>query len=225
MSRRANDARQLDLLIFCEGLPLYADPRADLAARPADIIPRALPIDDAPEDWPEGAVRPEHPVHRTDNRPYWKTAAWAWGGEILASRDCPPPIELTVRGVRTVAAFGFGMATHAVDPPGTPYWSDTGFRSFTGYNGPADPDVIREYLEGYIDAPTKDGNGCGGKLTPWWTCTIRQLQQERHWAVTIPDRPVGKERLASLEEQVRAEGYDPDVVAPWPAKARQRELV
>lgn len=207
MAHRTKDARQLDLLVFCEGLPLFAPPAE---AEPA---------------WPSGAVRGTHLVHRSDDRPYWKTSAHEWSGEILAYADRPPPLELVVRGVRTVVSFGYGICTHAVDPPGSPYWSDTGFRSFTGYNGPADPDLIRGYLEAYIDAPAKNGDGCGGRLAPWWTCTVRQLQQERHWAVTLPDRPNGTERLASLEQQVRAEGFDPDVVAPWPAKARQRELV
>lgn len=177
-----------------------------------------------PSDWPEGAVHAVHPIHAKDDRPYWKTNAHEWGGEILAYRDRPAPMEIVVRGVRTVIVFGYGMATHAVDAPGTPYWSETGFRSFTCYNGPAEEGAIRAYLESYIDAPMKDGNGCGGKLAPWWTCAVRQLQQERHWAVTMPDRR-NPDRMASLEDQVRADGFDPDVVAPWPAKARQRELI
>jgi hypothetical protein len=219
MARRMNDARQLDLLVFCEGLPMFDPPSSPAPIQPPESAP---PSEGA--GWPEGAVKPSHLVHRTDDRPYWKTSAYEWNGEILAYRDRPAPIELTVRGVRTVVSFGYGICTHAVDPPGSPYWSDTGFRSFTGYNGPADPDLIREFLEFYIDAPAKDGNGCGGALSPWWTCKVRQLQQERHWAVTLPDRPNGAERLASLEQQVRAEGFDPDVVAPWPAKARQKSL-
>lgn len=166
------------------------------------------------------------PVHRRDERPYWRTAAYQWSGEILAYEDRPAPIELTVRGVRTVIGFGIGFSTHAVDPPGSLYWSETGFRSFTCCAS-TDPETIRAAIEAHIDGPIKDRGGCGGQLSPWWPMDVLQLRQYRSW---IGRREGGAdahllEQDAKLADRVRASGFDPDAVAPWPHNVRQVSLL
>lgn len=203
-----------------EGPP--RDPETEEPEEPVAEEPSAPEEEPQPVlvDWPEGAVRPTHPVHLKDERPFWQTNAYQWHGEILASPGRPAPIEMTIRGIRTVIAFGMGFGTHAIDPPGSPYWSETGFRSFT-CSPTTDPDEIRSIIEAHIDAPTKNHMGLGGKLVTWWPVQIRQLQDYRRWSVEMPERDHG-ERIAALEAAVRADGFDPDVVAPWPAKARQK---
>jgi len=209
--------------------PLEPDPQPEPDPEPEpEPLPdpvQALAEQEPAVDWPEGAVRASDPIHAGDDRPYWKTSAYRFSGEILAWKDGCRPIELVIRGVRTVVSFGMGFATHAIDPPGSPYWSDTGFRSFTCCTT-TDPEEVRAIIEAYIDAPAKDGNGCGGVLSPWWTMAVRQLRQHRGF---ISQHHEYAERSAEQgmkwEAQVRDEGFDPDVVAPWPAKARQKALL
>lgn len=225
--RRASDPRQSDLFALLSVEPALAPPplftreaftAAAVGGESFSRIREEPPVSDSAAT--AGPCRPTHPIHASDDRPYWKTSAHQWNGEILASKDRPAPIELTVRGIRTVIAFGMGFATHAVDPPGTDYWSETGYRSFTCC-AQTDPDTIRAIIEGFIDGPVKNGEGRGGKLAPWWTCAVRQLQQHRGF-MSRCDRvtPEMHERDVAMAEAVRAEGYDPEHVAPLPRRKR-----
>jgi Magnesium chelatase, subunit ChlI len=182
--------------------------------------PEAAPEPVTPRPGPPGSGLGEHPLHASDDRPYWKTSAYLWNGEMLVHGDRPAPIELTIRGIRTVVSFGMGFATHAVEQPGTPYWSDTGFRSFT-CSAETDPATVAAIIEAYIDAPAKGGNGCGGKLSPWWTLAVRQLQQHRGY-MSRAERvtPEMHDRDVELAAAVTAEGYAPDRVAPLPVRRK-----
>lgn len=86
------------------------------------------------------------------------------------------PIEVEVRGIPTVIRFGFGWSTYVIQPPGSPYWSETGFRSFGGPE--LDPDVIASMIAAHIDSK----NGCKGKLTKWWPSYCLQWRQNKAFA-------------------------------------------
>ncbi|MBL4898021.1 MAG: hypothetical protein JKX76_00095 [Colwellia sp.] len=90
----------------------------------------------------------------------------------------PDPIAMEIRGIPCIVSFGYGFATHAVQPVGSDFWSKTGYRNFSIGSGLHEhSEQIREIVETYIDAPKKDGNGCGGKLVKWWPGYVHQWQQ------------------------------------------------
>lgn len=160
------------------------------------------------------------------DRPRVKTRAWSYDGLVTLYNDREPkPFEIVVRGVPCVVSFHGGPATHAITPPGTPFWSDTGYRSFMG--GLTEPDDIVAMIEAFIDAPSRDGNGCGGKLKPWWPSCVLDVQQRRaylakHGIDRFSDDYVANNRRWHDEAvaKVIAMGFDPDVVAPWPKGRR-----
>jgi hypothetical protein len=216
---RKPDPRQTDLFAILNVAPALAPP--PLFTREA-FAAAALPEGEKP--LPAFAVERGaalHLIHSSDGRDYWRTRAHQWGGEILAYEGRPAPLELTVRGIRTVVSFGMGFATHAVDPPGSPYWSETGFRSFTCCPQ-EDPEAISAIIESYIDGPTKHGNGLAGKLSPWWTNEVRQLQQHRGFMSRCERvTPEMHEQDCELAEQVRRQSFDPEAVAPMPKRAKR----
>lgn len=137
--------------------------------------------------------------------------------------------DTTIRGCRTritmkCVTFLGGFETRTLDPEGSPYWSETGYRSWTGWHSGiaggraiSVEDAVRLSIEGYIDRSTKNGGGCGGKLTRWWKSDVQWLQQTR---ATLREKWAQVEdRYWDREEEVRAKviarGLDPDVVAPW----------
>lgn len=201
---------QLDLFAVLER-PSAPPP---LVAHAAPLVARAAPV---------AGTRPG----KNDERPHWITNAYQHDGEILAYKDTPPPFELTVRGVRTVIAFGFGFSTHAIDAPGSLYWSDTGFRSFTCSNSRS-PDEIRREIEAYIDAPTRDHMGLDGKLSPWWPLHISMKVTDARWSLsTTVERfaDKGEDEAAhvvatahaharQLLDEVLAAGFDPWAICP-----------
>lgn len=190
-----------------------------LDARQFDMFATLAPV--APR--PRGAapaINNHRPGDPNDHRRYVACSAWD-GWVMVCGKDDPDPIEVTVRGIRTVISFGFGIGTHAVEAPGTPYWSETGFRSFTGINaGPEHAAEIVAAIERFIDAPAKDGNGCGGKLREWWPLSVLTLRDRRQYIVDHPDAYPKRQDQWEREEsaRVRELGYDPDVVAPWPKR-------
>jgi hypothetical protein len=136
----------------------------------------------------------------------------------LDERD---PIEIEVRGIPTLIRFSHGWQTYTVQPAGSAYWSETGFRSFGHYE--ADPDEIADMIASHIDHK----NGCNGKLTKWWPDYARQWRQERRfmestkretvWDQWGPEKQA--EHLANFDarqaaalERMKAEGIDPDEV-------------
>jgi hypothetical protein len=209
--RKQADERQTDMFALLEPVrDLHAEHMAKLrAASPANMVGRDK-----------------------FERPLIKTRAWSHDGVLtLYGGDDPEPFEVVVRGVPCVIQWSGGVGTHAIGEPGSPFWSDTGFRSFMWLT--TDRIEIVRMIEAFIDAPAKDGNGCGGKLKPWWPSPILDLRDRRRDMLRYPNgEGAGAEYWANMqrweregEEKVRALGFDPDVVAPWPAAARQRELV
>lgn len=172
-----------------------------------------------------------------------KTRAHQHDGMITLYGDgAPVPFEVVVRGVPCVIAYSGGFCTHAVDGPGSLFWSETGFRSFG--QTLTDPAAIVAAIERYIDAPAKDGSGCGGKLKRWWPSYVLHWQQSLGFELSHGDRATmwgqwGPERhaeawakhdtrLAAQLARMRAEGIDPDDVGPpahfrgtWPHFAQE----
>lgn len=174
------------------------------------------------------AAPPRAPFEPKDwlGRPRVQTRAWDCGGAItIYSADAPRPFEVEVRGIPCVIAYSGGVCTHAIDPPGSPFWSDTGFRSFLWPTSNAAEIVAA--IERYIDAPASRGEGLGGKLTPWWPSEVLSLRQRRQTDVDYRHTSISREYranhtrwLAEAEAKVRALGFDPEAVAPWPRSAR-----
>lgn len=114
-----------------------------------------------------------------------KVSVRAFGGPYVLTihEGDPEPIEIEVRGVKATVKrdrnFALSMvraiggdrddlvwfSTYVMDAPGSPSWSETGFRSFG--LAPDNPAEIAAAVERYIAAPAKHGNGCGGKLVRW----------------------------------------------------------
>lgn len=190
------------------------------------------------------AWEPSNMVGRDQfGRPQVQTRAASHGGILtLYDPEGPEPFEVVVRGVPTVISFHGGFATHAIQPAGSPYWSETGYRSFCGgYEN--DPNWIVTELERFIDAPAKNGNGCGGRLRPWWPSYVLQWHQSLAFELMYAkDRSTvwdqwGPEKweehwhrhdmkLADAIQQMREEGIDPNDVGPpahfkgkWPSFA------
>lgn len=92
------------------------------------------------------------------------------------------PIEIEVRGVPTLVRFSSFFQTYAVLPPGSVYWSETGFKSFAGFQSRIDggltPSVLAEIISADIDSKW----GCAGKLTKWWPHYCLQWRQNKDFA-------------------------------------------
>lgn len=142
----------------------------------------------------------------------------------LDERD---PIEIEVRGIPTLIRFSSFFQTYAVLPPGSMYWSDTGFRSFCGYqmhiDGELTPAIIAEIISANIDSK----HGCNGKLTKWWPHYCLQWRQNKAFADKFersttwdqwgPEKQAEHwaahdARQAAALERMAAEGIDPDEV-------------
>jgi hypothetical protein len=166
---------------------------------------------------PPPVRKPYEPPPRRE----FMTRAYGKGEPMLIGLDELDPIEIEVRGVPTLIRFAHGWQTYTVQPPGSPYWSETGFRSF-GY-AHIDPDEIA----GIIAAHIASKHGCKGKLTKWWPSYCLQWRQEREFAkgrdrATTWDQ-WGPEkhaehwanfdtRQAAAEAQMIADGIDKDEV-------------
>lgn len=94
--------------------------------------------------------------------------------EVVVTEGEPEPIQVSVMGIPCVIEFcGLvgGFSTHAVEKFGTPFWSESGFRSWAGScDGITDGEELASLIEEYIRAPKgKDGmGGLNGELKPWW---------------------------------------------------------
>lgn len=175
-------------------------------------------------------------------RPQVQTRAASHDGIItLYDPEAPAPIEVEVRGTPCVLSFHGGYATHAVEPAGSLFWSETGFRSMGRML--TDPAEIIADIERYINAPARDGSGCGGKLLRWWPSYVRQWQQSLAFELQST-KECGREgvwdqwgpeawedhwhrhdmKLADAIEQMREDGINPNDVGPphyfkgkWPS--------
>jgi|GEM_PF-2918020 len=146
-------------------------------------------------------------------------------GLVTVYADDPQPFEIEVAGVTTVISYSGGFCTRTIDPPGSPYWSETGFRSFGAML--TDPVEIADWIQRYIDAPTAKG-GCGGQLTQWWPGYVRHWRQSLAFELSFKSREEvwnqwGPEqwedswhrhdmKLADAMEQMREDGIDPNAV-------------
>lgn len=173
---------------------------------------------------PKPAPRPYTPPVIRDVR----TRAYGVDHIMQCREDEPDPIEIEVRGVPCVVKFGFGFSTYAVQKPGSLFWSETGFRSFAvSINWGDRIDEIPGLIEQYIDAPTKDGNGMGGKLAPWWPRYVNQWREavsfglrhdrETMWGQWGPEKQAEHwaahdARCAAALKRMIAEGIDPSEV-------------
>ncbi len=153
------------------------------------------------------------------------TRAYGEDYELELNEEDPDPFEVEVRGIRCLISHSVGLCTYTLDGPGALFWSETGFRSF-GVTS-TDPERVRAIVETYIDAPKKNGLGCGGQLVKWWPLWIlswcqnrtRDLEWNRDevWTQWGPERHAecwnnhDAEQLAALE-RMKAEGIDPDEV-------------
>lgn len=149
----------------------------------------------------------------------------------------PDPIEVDVDGTPCLIAFGFGFSTYTLQPPGTLFWSTTGFRSFT--NGYFDMDkkmfVFVEELDTAINLIRKhisdpgSAGGCGGRLVRWWPGYVLQWRQNvafhhhrdrsTFWTQWGPDEHarIWAQFDAKQDEAINrmvADGIDPNYVGP-----------
>ncbi|MGN7869564.1 hypothetical protein ACTJI6_11850 [Paracoccus sp. 22332] len=151
----------------------------------------------------------------------------AYGGEteITICDFDHAPYEIEVRGIRATVSKG---CTYVIDGPGSLFWSDSGFRSFSIASD--DPAAFAAAVERYIDAPSKDGSGCGGKLKRWWPMYVsqwrgnvafelRHLDRSKVWDQWGPEKQAeiwarrDAEKDAALA-RMWAEGIDPNDVGP-----------
>ena len=168
---------------------------------------------------------PAPPAWAPPERRKVMTRAYGEEYELEIYADSPEPFEIEVRGIPCLISYSGGFCTYAVARAGSEFWSGTGFRSFG--LATQDPDKIRAAIEAYIDGPTKDGNGCGGKLTRWWPGWILQWCQNRtrdlEWSREEVWTQWGEEKHAELWashdaeqlaalERMKAEGIDPNEV-------------
>ncbi|WP_157628332.1 hypothetical protein [Rhizobium leguminosarum] len=173
---------------------------------------------------PPPVRKPYAPPPRRD----FMTRAYGVDTVMEIALDERDPIEIEVRGIPTLIRFSSVFQTYAVKPPGSAYWSETGFHSFAGLHQIAgtneySPDEIRQIIEAMIDSK----HGCGGKLTKWWPFYCLQWRQSKdfadrsersstwdqwgsekqaeHWASHDAKQSAALERMA-------ADGIDPDEV-------------
>ncbi len=155
------------------------------------------------------------------SRREFTTRAYGRVEPMLIGEGEEDPIEIEVRGIPTLIRFGFGWQTYTVQPPGSLYWSETGFRSFGGPE--TDPNAIAEMIAAHIDHK----NGCNGKLTKWWPSYALQWRQNRRFIekmdrITLWDQWGAEKqveclanfdaRQAAALNQMRAEDIDPEDV-------------
>lgn len=159
----------------------------------------------------------------------------AYGRDYLMRirEDDPDPVEIEVDGTPCLITFGYGFSTYTVQPAGSLFWSESGFRSFSHgalVDGEMvfvrDMDSIIYLIRAHVAAPIKD-MGLGGKLVRWWPPYVRQWQSDTSWALTYdraemwtqwgPERHAEiwaehDARRAAAVTQMWAEGIDPNDV-------------
>jgi hypothetical protein len=163
------------------------------------------------------AAKPYEPPPRRD----FTTRAYGSEYVMKIGLDELDPIEIEVRGIPTLILFSFGWQTYTVQPAGSAYWSETGFRSFGGPQ--TDPDEIAAMIAAHIDSK----HGCKGKLTKWWPSYCLHWRQDKRfekrfersttWDQWGPEKQ--KEhwdrfdaRNAAALERMAVDGIDPEEV-------------
>lgn len=156
------------------------------------------------------------------------TRAYGKAGHMLTiGMDDPDPVEVEIRGTPCLIVWGFGASTYAIQPPGSFFWSSTGYRSMA--SGGASLDDIVAMVEDYIDRPVKK-DGLGGKLERWWPLYVNQWRQSLsyhgtakrngYWGMCSTEEEQAERWAkwdadqASAIARMRAEGIDPNDVDP-----------
>lgn len=161
------------------------------------------------------------------------TRAYGVEEPMMIDMDERDPIEIEVRGIPTLVRFSSFFQTYAVQPAGSAYWSETGFKSFAGFQGRIEggltPSVLVEIIEADIDSK----HGGNGKLTKWWPSYCLQWRQNKDFADRMerattwdqwgPEKQAEHwanhdARQAAAIERMHAEGIDPEEVwksRPW----------
>jgi len=161
------------------------------------------------------------PTREFETRAYGVVAPMEIG---LDERD---PIEIEVRGIPTLVRFSSFFQVYAVQPPGSVYWSETGFKSFAGFWGRIEGGLTPEILAEIIGADIDSKHGGGGKLTKWWPHYCLQWRQnkdfadrckrETTWDQWGPEKHAEHwanydAKQAAALERMAAEGIDPEEV-------------
>lgn len=150
------------------------------------------------------------------------------GHAIKIGLDDPDPVEVEIRGIPCLIVWGFGASTYAIQPPGSLFWSDTGYRSMA--TGGASLDDVVALVESYINRPAKK-DGLGGKLERWWPLYVNQWRQSlsfvlrygadrsKLWAQWGPEKHAEvwarwDASQAEALDRMRSEGIDPNDVDP-----------
>jgi hypothetical protein len=172
---------------------------------------------------PPPARRPYEPPPRRE----FMTRAYGVCEPMLIALDERDPIEIEVCGVPTLIRFSSGFCTYTVQPAGSPYWSETGFRSFAGYHVIDGPEFTESDCRQIIEAMIDSKHGCNGKLTKWWPSYCLQWRQSREfangrdrattWDQWGPEKHVEHwanfdARQAAAEAQMLADGIDKEEV-------------
>lgn len=184
---------------------------------------------------------PPMPLFEAQGKREVVTRAYGKERHIIEIRNhVPDPVEVEIRGIRCLVVFDFGASIYTVDPPGSPFWSCTGFRSMA--TGETSLEGVIAAVEAYIDAP-RAKYGLGGKPEIWWPGYISQWQGDVSWSLSYKRSEVwtqwGPERhaeiwrkhdgrIAEAEARMWAEGIDPNRVGPprhhkgknWPTITR-----
>lgn len=155
------------------------------------------------------------------------TRAYGIEKPMMIDMEEPDPIEIEVRGIPTLIRFSSFFQTYAVQPAGSAYWSQTGFKSFAGFQGRIDggltPTIIAEIINADIDSKW----GGKGKLTKWWPDYCLQWRQNKDFADRVerattwdqwgPEKQAEHwasydARQAAAIERMHAQGIDPQEV-------------
>ena len=174
----------------------------------------------------------EPPPPRPAERPKREVVTRAYGraGHVIRiDADAPDPLETVIRGMRGLIVWDFGVSTYALDPPGSLFWSGTGFFSLGVMRG-TDLETVIRLVEQHIDAPTAKG-GMGKKLVRWWPQSVRSWQDNLSWALRYdtpgttmwdqwgPEKQAEawanhRDTGAALTALLLAEGYDLNDIGP-----------
>ena len=157
-------------------------------------------------------------------RPRREVLTRAYGRETVLKIDAesPDPVEVEVRGIPCLMVQDYGLSTYALQPPGSLFWSSTGFRSIATRGASIEDGIA--LVEEHIDTPVKK-YGLGGKLERWWPHYITDWLSRVSWqarydfpGTTMWDQwgpeeqaeawRAHREKTAALQAQIMAEGYD-----------------
>ncbi|MBP0484656.1 hypothetical protein [Sagittula salina] len=232
MAKRHKDNRQMSFFDLFEAAP---PPPAKVAHDPVD--PDAQKIHPMYAKLP----RDEHGRYMVPTRAYGEAEHII---TVSPGEAHLPVVEVEVRGMTVILApsciMNPGFCAYTTSPEGSPCFSSTGFRSWTGCGASTDtPELCAEIIERYIDNKVKgDGTGgLGGKLERWWSTTVSQwhgslgfaLRSDRAttWAQWGPEKHAASwaahdAQQAEALRYMHERGFDPNgFPPPWQVRKLQ----